>query len=73
MKRWLIVLLILAILGAAAVWAAPWLRGQVAQPIWVGILHSETGAMAISEKSMIDAEIMALTEINRSGGLLGAR
>jgi urea transport system substrate-binding protein len=71
MKRWLIALLILVILGAAAIGAAPWLRGQVAPPILVGILHSETGAMAISEKSMIDAEVMALTEINQSGGLLG--
>ncbi len=40
-------------------------------PIIVGILHSQTGPMAISEKSMIDAEILALEEINASGGLLG--
>jgi urea transport system substrate-binding protein len=71
MKRSSLGLLILVILGAAAVWVAPWLRGRVAEPIWVGILHSQTGAMAISEKSMIDAEIMALTEINQHGGLLG--
>jgi len=29
-------------------------------PIVVGILHSQTGPMAISEKSMIDAEVLAL-------------
>ena len=45
--------------------------GRVAPPIRVGILHSETGPMAISEESMIDAEVMALKEINQSGGLLG--
>jgi urea transport system substrate-binding protein len=41
------------------------------RPIIVGILHSETGPMAVSEQSMIDAEVLALEEINRSGGLLG--
>ena len=41
------------------------------RPIVVGILHSETGPMAVSERSMIDAEVLALEEINRSGGLLG--
>jgi urea transport system substrate-binding protein len=39
--------------------------------IKVGILHSKTGAMAISEQSMIEAEIMAIEEINAAGGLLG--
>lgn len=40
-------------------------------PIVVGILHSRTGPMAVSENAMIDAEVLALEEINRSGGLLG--
>ena len=46
---------------------------RIEPPIRVGILHSKTGAMAISEESMIDAEVLALTEINQSGGLLGRR
>jgi urea transport system substrate-binding protein len=41
------------------------------QPIVVGILHSETGPMAVSERSMIDAEVLALEQINAAGGLLG--
>src|SRR5262249_26939431 len=41
------------------------------KPIRIGILHSQTGPMAISEKSMIDAEVLALEEINADGGLLG--
>ena len=41
------------------------------QPIVVGILHSETGPMAVSERSMIDAEVLALEQINKAGGLLG--
>ena len=40
-------------------------------PIVVGILHSQTGPMAVSERSMIDAEVLALEEINKRGGLLG--
>ena len=36
----------------------------------VGILHSQTGTMAISEKSLIDAEQMAIEEINAAGGVL---
>lgn len=42
-------------------------------PIVVGILHSRTGPMAISEKSMIDAEVLALEQINANGGVLGRR
>lgn len=41
------------------------------KPIRVGLLHSLTGPMAISEKSMVDAEILALEQINAQGGLLG--
>jgi len=41
------------------------------KPIRVGILHSETGTMAISERSVRDATLLAIEEINASGGLLG--
>jgi urea transport system substrate-binding protein len=41
--------------------------------VTVGILHSITGTMAISERSVIDATLMAIDEINASGGLLGRR
>ncbi|GHU56398.1 urea ABC transporter substrate-binding protein [Clostridia bacterium] len=37
----------------------------------VGLLHSLTGPMAISEKSVRDAEVLAIEEINESGGVLG--
>jgi urea transport system substrate-binding protein len=42
-------------------------------PVRLGLLHSRTGAMAISEKSMIDAELLAIKEINASGGILDRR
>ena len=37
----------------------------------VGILHSLSGTMAISEAPLIDAELMAIAEINQTGGVLG--
>jgi urea transport system substrate-binding protein len=37
----------------------------------VGILHSLSGTMAIVEKSVVDAELLAIKEINQAGGLLG--
>lgn len=37
----------------------------------VGLLHSLTGSMAISEKSVRDAEVLAIEEINAAGGVLG--
>lgn len=42
-----------------------------ADKVKVGILHSLSGTMAISEVSLKDAEMMAIDEINQSGGLLG--
>jgi len=39
--------------------------------IKVGILHSFSGTMAVSEVSVADAEKMAIDEINKAGGVLG--
>lgn len=41
------------------------------KPIRIGILHSMTGTMAISEKSVADATQLAIEELNQKGGLLG--
>lgn len=73
MKRaWPALGIVLGILAAIGLfWGAWWLFAPRNQPILVGILHSKTGPMAISEQSMIDAEIMAMEEINASGGVLG--
>ncbi|MFH0953311.1 MAG: transporter substrate-binding protein [Verrucomicrobiota bacterium] len=43
------------------------------QPARIGLLHSLTGTMAISERSLLDAELMAVEEINDGGGVLGCR
>lgn len=39
--------------------------------IKVGVLHSLSGTMAISEVSVKDAELLAIEEINAAGGVLG--
>jgi urea transport system substrate-binding protein len=40
-------------------------------PIRVGVLHSRSGTMRISELPVIDAVLLAIDEINSKGGLLG--
>lgn len=42
-----------------------------ADAVKVGILHSLSGTMAISETSLRDVVLMAIDEINSSGGVLG--
>jgi len=37
----------------------------------IGVLHSLSGTMAISETSLRDVVMMAVEEINESGGVLG--
>ncbi|MCH8497012.1 MAG: urea ABC transporter substrate-binding protein [Marinobacter sp.] len=39
----------------------------------VGILHSVTGTMAISEAGSVQAEILAIEQINAQGGVLGRK
>jgi urea transport system substrate-binding protein len=39
----------------------------------VGILHSLSGTMAISEVSVKNAELLAIDEINKAGGVLGKK
>jgi urea transport system substrate-binding protein len=42
-------------------------------PIRVGVLHSLTGTMAISESAVVDATLLAIDELNEQGGLLGRK
>ncbi len=46
---------------------------QAADTIKVGVLHSLSGTMAISETSLKDVALMAIEEINAQGGLLGKK
>jgi urea transport system substrate-binding protein len=59
---------------AAAVSAAPvYLKAQAPGPIKVGVLHSLSGTMAISETTLKDTVLMLVEERNRKGGLLGRK
>src|SRR6201996_2695330 len=40
-------------------------------PIKVGILHSLSGTMAISETSLKDTALMTISDINKNGGVMG--
>lgn len=42
-------------------------------PIKVGVLHSLSGTMSISETSVRDATLMAIDEINAKGGVMGRK
>jgi urea transport system substrate-binding protein len=61
-----IALLACAALGAAA-------PSRAAESIKVGILHSLSGTMAISETSLKDVALMTIDEINAKGGVLGRK
>ena len=62
--------------GAAGALATPsfFLRSaQAADVIQVGVLFSLTGGLSIIEKSLADATLMAISEINASGGAKGMK
>jgi urea transport system substrate-binding protein len=61
------------LLGGALSWLGWFPLGKSLPPIRVGILHSFTGTMAMSEIPVAQAEELAIAEINASGGLLGGR
>ncbi|NLE86821.1 MAG: urea ABC transporter substrate-binding protein [Myxococcales bacterium] len=58
--------------AAATAEAAP-SKGKETGPIKVGILHSLSGTMAISETSLKDVALMTIDAINAKGGLLGRK
>ncbi len=43
--------------------------GSFDDTVTVGILHSLSGTMAISESTLVDTEKMAIEEINAAGGV----
>src|SRR5260370_7882890 len=60
-----------AVAIASVLLAAPGTRAE--ETIKVGILHSLSGTMAISETSLKDVALMTIEEINAKGGLLGKK
>lgn len=61
------------IAAIAVLCLATWRLSKVTAPatIKVGILHSRTGFMAISEIPVINTTLLAIREINEKGGILG--
>ena len=60
-----------ALLGQLGQWALSYAAEK--EPIKIGVLHSLTGTMAISEVSLRDVVLMAVEEINAKDGVLGRR
>jgi urea transport system substrate-binding protein len=60
------------VLVGGALWG-PTAHAVDATPIKVGILHSLSGTMAISETSLKDVALMTIEEINEKGGVLGRK
>src|SRR2546430_9751301 len=57
----------------AATGMAVCLPSFAADTIKVGVLHSLSGTMAISETVLKDVTLMAIDEINAKGGVLGKK
>jgi urea transport system substrate-binding protein len=60
-----------AALGTTMLWGAPALAAD--DTIKVGVLHSLSGTMAISETTLKDAVLMLIDEQNKKGGVLGKK
>ena len=43
------------------------------EPIKIGILHSRTGTLAVSEEPVVEAVLLAIATINEEGGILGRK
>ena len=60
-------------IAAATALMAAGAQAYAADTIKVGILHSLSGTMAISETSLKDVALMTIDEINAKGGVLGKK
>jgi hypothetical protein len=58
---------------AAAAFIAAGVPAHAQETIKVGVLHSLSGTMAISETVLKDTVLMAIEEINAKGGVLGKK
>ncbi len=63
---------LLALITAFGLVAGP-AAGRAEETIKVGILHSLSGTMAISETALKDVALMTIDEINASGGVMGKK
>ncbi len=73
MKRFSSILRSAALTAAVGAAALGSLAAQAADTIKVGVLHSLSGTMAISETTLKDTVLMMIEEQNKAGGLLGKK
>ena len=73
MLKRIIIISIAVVLAITGTWLYRNRDLLLGEAIKVGILHSLTGTMAISEKSVVDSTLMAIEEINQQGGVLGRK
>lgn len=66
-----LIVLTAVVLAAAALFAWWTLTRKPPEPIRIGVLHSLTGPLAVSERPLLDAYRLAVAEINAEGGVLG--
>lgn len=62
-----------SIVGALAILSFSTLQVKAEDTIKVGVLHSLSGTMAISETTLKDTMLMLIEEQNKKGGLLGKK
>src|SRR6184192_4295561 len=61
---------VLAVAGLAAGWSV---AAMAEDTIKIGVLHSLSGTMAISETTLKDTVLMMVDDLNKKGGLLGKK
>lgn len=75
--RYYLIAVLAAVLGVILALIAPNIIGvghmPKKTPIKVGVLHSLSGTMALSERSVAEASLLAVEELNRRGGVLGRK
>ena len=69
MKSWGVLLFGMFMIAA---FAFP-VQAQEKDPIKVGAIYTFTGAMAFLNEGIVDGHLLAIDEINKSGGLLGRK
>ena len=70
-KRWMVAALAVSAMAMSVAGSAQAASSNEEGPIKVGVLHSLSGTMAISETSLKDVILMLVEEQNAKGGVLG--
>ncbi|HLW72448.1 MAG TPA: urea ABC transporter substrate-binding protein [Candidatus Babeliales bacterium] len=72
-KKWYLILSIVVLCGIGVICWKLFTTFIHKKPIKIGILHSLSGYLALSEQPVADAALLAIKEINDAGGVLGRK